>query len=259
MAIQKKTEKEIEILREGGKRLAAALFEVVDMIVPGVRTDELDTRAEELLSHGDDRPAFLNYTPSDASRPFPASVCVSINDEIVHGIPNENPRTLKEGDIVSLDMGLVHNGLITDSSYTVPVGEVSDEAQMLLKATQEALNAGISTARGGSRVGDISAAIEAVGRSYNLGIFPTLVGHGVGYELHEEPYIPNIGRAGTGPILEPGLVIAIEPMFSLGSDAIKTLDDGYTYATKDGSLSAQFEHTIVITEEEPIILTQRPV
>lgn len=258
MAIQTKTKEEIEILKEGGARLASALYTIVDAVKPGIRTDELNERAHALLIQDGDAPAFLHYTPRGVERPYPASICVSINDEIVHGIPTENPRVLEEGDIVSLDMGLVHKGLITDTAYTVAVGKVGSDVEMLLKATQEALEAGIAAARGGNRVGDISAAIEAVGRSYGVGIFPELVGHGVGYALHEDPYIPNVGKAGTGPLLEPGTVVALEPMFSLGSDEIKELEDGYTYATADGSLSAQFEHTIVITEGDPLILTKRP-
>lgn len=251
-----KTKEDIEKLRKGGKRLAFVVSEVSKIVKPGVSTDELNDLAHKLITDKGDRPAFLNYTPHGAKRPYPASMCISINHEIVHGIPNEDPAILKEGDIVSLDTGLTHNGLITDHAITVPVGEVSKDVKRLLQVTREALMTGIKQARAGNRVGDISAAIESCAKKNNLTVIEGLAGHGVGYDVHEEPFVPNSGRAGTGEILKPGMVLAIEPMFSLGGSRIKLERDGYTYSTEDGSLSAQFEHTILITEGEPEILTK---
>ncbi|MEI8249204.1 MAG: type I methionyl aminopeptidase [Candidatus Taylorbacteria bacterium] len=253
--IRIKTKEDIAILREGGKRHAYILKELAAMTKPGVRTSELNTRAEELIREGGDTPAFLNYQPYGAKRPYPAALCVSVNDEVVHGIPNENDRELKEGDIVSIDLGIVHKGLITDAAVTVPVGKVSLECEQLLEATKEALMTGIKAAKGGRRVGDVSSAIERVGVANGYGIVEDLAGHGVGYEVHEDPYVPNIGDPGIGETLKPGMVIAIEPMFNLGSKKVKLDTDGYTYRTADGSVSAHFEHTIVITKSGAEILT----
>lgn len=251
-----KTQEEIAILREGGKRLAFILSELEKMVAPGVSTKALDDRARELALEGGDQPSFLNYQPDGAKRPYPASLCVSINDEVVHGIPNEHPRDLKDGDIVSLDMGIVHKGLITDSAITVAVGKIDDEARQLLKITREALQKGIEAARGGARVGDIGHAIESYTAEYPFSHAEGLAGHGVGYKVHEDPYVPNTGKAGTGIVLKPGMVIAIEPMLNLGTGKIKLDQDGYTYRTRDGKRSAHFEHTIAITDGAPIILTK---
>lgn len=251
-----KTKADIATLREGGRRHAEIMRKLAAMVRPGVTAAELNAYAEKLIAGGGDKAAFLNYKPTGASRAYPASLCVSVNDEIVHGIPNEGDKILKEGDIVSLDLGLVHGGLITDSAVTVGVGKVSEELQRLLAVTQEALMAGIRQAKGGRRVGDISNAIERVGAANHYGIVEELAGHGVGYHVHEDPYIPNYGDAGLGDVLKPGMVIAIEPMFNLGTKEIK-LDkkDGYTYRTADGKPSAHFEHTILITKGLPEILT----
>ncbi len=247
--------KDIAVLREGGQRHALILRELAAMVRPGVTAGELNTRAEDLIKEGGDAAAFLGYKPEGAPRPYPAALCVSINEEIVHGIPNEKEKIIKEGDIVSLDLGLIHNGLITDSAVTVAAGTASKEAQKLLKMTQEALMAGIREAKGGRRVGDISSAIERVGVAGRFGIVEELAGHGVGYHVHEDPYVPNYGEAGRGDVLKPGMVIAIEPMFNLGTHKIKLDKDGYTYRTADGKPSAHFEHTILITKGDPEILT----
>lgn len=250
-----KMKKDIAVLREGGQRHALILRELAAMVRPGVTAGELNTRAEDLIKEGGDAAAFLGYKPEGAPRPYPAALCVSINEEIVHGIPNEKEKIIKEGDIVSLDLGLIHNGLITDSAVTVAAGTASKEAQKLLKMTQEALMAGIREAKGGRRVGDISSAIERVGVAGRFGIVEELAGHGVGYHVHEDPYVPNYGEAGRGDVLKPGMVIAIEPMFNLGTHKIKLDKDGYTYRTADGKPSAHFEHTILITKGDPEILT----
>ena len=251
-----KTPEDIENLKEGGKRLGGVLKAVALEVKPGVSTDHLNTVAQQLIQAGGDKSAFLNYKPRGAKRPYPASLCVSINNEIVHGIPNEQPKILKEGDIVSLDLGLIHNKLITDHAITVAVGKISKDAQKLLDVTKKALELGIAQARAGKKTGDIGHAIESYGMKFNLGIIEELSGHGVGYAVHEEPFVPNIGEPNEGALLKPGMVIAIEPMFTLGTYEIVLEDDGYTYTTSDGSLAAHFEHTIVITDGDPIVVTK---
>jgi methionyl aminopeptidase len=251
-----KTKEDIAILREGGKRHAFILAELKKAVRPGVTTLELENLSAQLIKEGGDKAAFLNYKPYGAKRPYPATLCVSVNDAIVHGIPNENPLTLKEGDIVSLDLGLVHKGLITDSAITVPVGNVDEKAQKLLDATEEALRLGIGAVKAGHHVGDIGSAIARYVRPLGYGIIAELAGHGVGYKVHEDPYVPNIGVKGEGPILQAGMVIAIEPMLNEGSKEIKLDKDGYTYRTVDGKRSAHFEHTIVVTKGGAKVLTQ---
>ncbi len=251
-----KTEEEIQKLREGGKRLATVVAETAKHIAVGVSIETLNEIAHKMIIEMGDRPSFLNYRPQGAARPFPAALCISVNEEIVHGIPNENPHILEEGDIVTLDAGLIHEKLFTDHAITYVVGEVDKETKKLLDVTREALMSGIKEARAGNRVGDISSAIAARAQKAGFKVVKGLSGHGVGYGVHEEPFVPNEGRAGTGELLKVGMVLAIEPMFSLGSPNIKLEKDGYTYTTADGSLSAQFEHTIVITEDGPEILTK---
>lgn len=254
MSVIIKTQKEIEIIREGGKILAEVLAKVAKKAKLGVSTFELDKYAYDLIKEGGDIPAFLNYKPEGAPKAFPASICISVNNEIVHGIPKKD-RILKDGDIVSLDLGLKHKGLFTDHAVTVAVGKISKRDQQLLDATKKALEIGIWAAIGGATVGDIGHAIESfVNRKY--GIVRELSGHGVGIKIHEDPYIPNYGKAGKGQKLIPGMIIAIEPMLNMGSDYITTADDDWTIKTRDGSRSAHFEHTILITETEPEILTK---
>ncbi|MEQ1499824.1 MAG: type I methionyl aminopeptidase [Parcubacteria group bacterium] len=254
--IQLKTKEEIEIMKEGGKRHAYILREVAKKVAPGVSTSLLEDYARKLVSEGGDIASFLNYKPKGARRGFPSALCVSVNNEIVHGIPNEKPTILQEGDVVSIDLGLTHEGLITDSAITVPVGKISPENSKLLKHCEEALYLGIKAARGGSYVGDIGYAIESFVRPLGYGLCEGLAGHGVGYKVHEDPFVPNSGQPKRGEKLVPGMVIAIEPMITLGTDEIVLGSDGYTYKTKDGSNSAHFEHTIAITDGDPIILTK---
>ncbi|MEK7463839.1 MAG: type I methionyl aminopeptidase [Patescibacteria group bacterium] len=251
-----KTKDDIQKLREGGKRHAEILQALKAMVKPGISAKELDNEARRLIFEGGDVPAFLNYQPSGAPRPFPASLCVSVNDEVVHGIPNEKEKILKEGDIVTLDLGLVHKGMITDAAITVPVGKIQKELEDLLEVTEKALHVGIKAAKGGKKIGDIGEAIERLGVAHKYGIIEELSGHGVGYHVHEDPFVPNYGEAGKGETLKPGMVIAIEPMFNLGSRHIFLDSDGYTYRTKDGKPSVHFEHTILITKGEPEILTK---
>ncbi|MBU6231247.1 type I methionyl aminopeptidase [Patescibacteria group bacterium] len=250
-----KTKEEIAILREGGKRHAAILRELASMVKPGLRAQELEDRARGSITAGGDSSAFLDYQPAGASRPYPAALCVSVNDEVVHGIPNEGEKILQEGDIVSIDLGLVHKGMITDAAITVPVGQVSADLQKLLEITKKALMAGIKAAKGGKRVGDISSAIQREAIPYGYGVVEELSGHGVGYKVHEDPFVPNFGEAGKGEALTPGMVLAIEPMFNLGGKEVELGPDGYTFRTADGSPSAHFEHTVVITKSGAEILT----
>jgi len=245
-------------LIEGGKRLGGVLAEVAKRVVPGVSSAELNELAERLIREKGDAPAFLGYTPDSATRPYPAALCVSINDEVVHGIPNESPRALEEGDIVGLDLGLTHKGFIVDSALTVPVGRAGDISRKLMTATAEALEAGIAAAQIGNHVGDISHAIETSLKSAGFSAVRELGGHGVGERVHEEPFVPNTGHAGTGPELVEGMVLALEPIANEGKAAIVLSADGYTYRTKDGSRSAHFEHTILIEKDGTLVLTRRP-
>jgi methionyl aminopeptidase len=258
MSIIIKTKEEIEILREGGKRLATVLYKVKDKVAPGVSTKELDTYAEKLIRDMGDEPAFLNYRPAGASSPFPATLCVSVNDEVVHGIPKKD-KILKEGDIVSLDLGLKHKGMFTDMAITVPVGEVAESSKKLMEATEKALHVGISAAVGGNTVGDIGHAIEEFVKSRKenkYGIVEVLSGHGVGRRIHEDPYIPNFGKPGKGEKLVPGMVVALEPMLNTGTKNVTIDEDDWTFRTADLKRSAHFEHTILITEGEPELLTK---
>lgn len=250
-----KTKEDIQILREGGKRHREILEVLKAMVKPGISARELDEKAQAMIAEGGDIAAFLNYQPRGAHRPFPAALCVSVNDEIVHGIPNETEKILKEGDIVTLDLGLVHKGLITDAAITVGVGKIAPELEKLLETTRKALMQGIKAAKGGAHTGDVGEVIERAALAAKYGVVEELSGHGVGYLVHEDPFIPNYGEAGTGEVLQPGMVIAIEPMFNLGSRHVILDSDGYTYRTKDGKPSAHFEHTILITKGEPEILT----
>lgn len=253
MSVIIKNKKQIEIIREGGKILAKVLVETAKIVKPGISTYELDKYAHDLIKKEGGISAFLNYRPEGAKTAYPASLCVSVNNEIVHGIPNKK-RILKEGDIVSLDLGLKHKGLFTDHAVTVPVGKISKRDAELLRDTKKALEIGIWAARGGNTVGDIGHAIESfVNRKY--GIVRELAGHGVGVAIHEDPYVPNYGKARSGQKLIPGMIIAIEPMLNLGSSDIISMPDGYTIKTADGTRSAHFEHTILITEGDAEILT----
>ena len=255
MKVRLKTKEELVTMREGGRRHAAILAELASRVAPGISTLTLEEEALRLIREYGDRPAHLGYTPRGASRPFPAALCLSINDEIVHGIPNENIRVLKDGDIISIDLSLEHEGLITDSAVTVGCGVLSDESKKLLEVTREALVRGIEKAISGNTTGDIGYAISKVVRSTDFSLAEGLAGHGVGFEIHEEPLVPNFGEEGSGTRLVLGMVLAIEPMVNIGSGEIKESRDGYTILTLDGSRSAHFEHTVAITEKGNIILT----
>jgi methionyl aminopeptidase len=255
MSIIIKTPEEIEILREGGRRLAIIISKVKDMIKPGISTLDLDKYAEKLIKDMGDYPAFLNYKPEGADTAYPASLCVSVNEEVVHGIPKAD-KILKEGDIVSIDLGLKHKGLFTDHAITVGVGEISNSSKKLIETTEKSLYVGISAACNGNRIGDIGNAIESFARPHKYGIVEVLSGHGVGKEIHEDPFIPNFGKKGTGAKLVAGMVIALEPMLNMGTKNVVLEKDGYTFHTADRKKSAHFEHTILITEGEAEILTK---
>jgi methionyl aminopeptidase len=250
-----KTPEEIEIIREGGKRLATVLYKVKEMVKPGISTWELDKYAEKLIKEMGDYPASLHYLPEGADSPYPASLCVSVNNEVVHGIPKKE-KILQEGDIVSLDLLLKHKNLFTDMAITVSVGEVSGASKKLLEVTEKALQVGINAAQVGNKIGDIGHAIESFVRPHRYGIVEILSGHGVGRAIHEDPYVPNFGKANTGAKLVPGMIIAIEPMLNNGTKNVVLDEDGWTFRTADGKKSAHFEHTILITEGEPEILTK---
>jgi methionyl aminopeptidase len=247
--IQLKSSREIELMALGGKILAASVEMLRGAVHPGMSTWELDKQAEEFIrSHDGATPAFKGLYG------FPGSICVSINDEVVHGIPSKK-RILQDGDVVSIDVGVGYRGFFTDSAVTVPVGTVDAETQRLLAVTQEALGSGIAAARPGNHVGDIGAAVQAVVERAGFSVVRDLVGHGIGTEFHEEPQVPNYGKPKRREKLVPGLTIAIEPMVNAGGAGTKTLADRWTIVTLDGSRSAHFEHTVAITDSGPRILT----
>jgi methionyl aminopeptidase len=246
--IELKTADEIERIREASLIVHDILREAAMMIAPGVTTAEIDRMAEERTSERGALPAFKGY------RGYPSVICISINEEVVHGIPSPK-RVLREGDIVGLDFGVVYNGYFGDSARTVPVGKVSAEAERLLQATEESLGRAIAAAQPTGRLGDVGAAVQTFVEARGFSVVRKFVGHGIGRQLHEEPKVPNFGTAGTGERLRPGMVLAIEPMVNEGSPDIRVLDDGWTAVTADGRLSAHFEHTIAITEDGPKILS----
>lgn len=252
------TSEEREGIIESGRRLGAVLEKVAVAAVARVSTDTLNELAEKLIRDGGDEPAFLGYSPERAMRPYPATLCVSVNDEVVHGIPNEAPRILQDGDIVALDIGLIHKGFITDTAITVAIGNVDAETRKLMDTTKQSLEAGIKAARPGNRVGDISHAIESAFDGSGFSIVKVLGGHGVGAHVHEEPWISNIGHPGTGEELTEGMVLALEPIANAGKAAVVLAPDGYTYRTRDGSKSAHYEHTILIEKDRTLVLTRRP-
>lgn len=249
-----KTESEIQRLKKGGPILARILREVASSVKPGVTTKALDELASRLIAEAGCTAAFLGYQPESADRPYPASLITSVNDEVVHGIPGD--RVLKEGDTIALDLGINFEGVFLDHAITVPVGAIAPTHERLLSITKSALAEGIAAIVPGATVGDIGYAIEQYVKPHKLGIVRDLSGHGVGRAIHEDPYIPNYGKRGKGASLTPGMVIAIEPMLTLGSEEVILMHDGYTLKTADGSRSAHFEHTVLITEEGAEILTQ---
>ncbi len=253
--IKSKTKREIEIMKEGGKILAGVLDSVIKKVKPGITTGELNEYAEELIDRSGGTASFKNYDAPWAPHPYPAALCISVNDEVVHGIPSE--RILKDGDIVGLDCGLEYKGLFTDMARTVAVGKVSKEAYKLIDTTQDALMAGIEALAPGIKLSEISKIIQDKVEKAGFSAVKQLVGHGVGYKAHEDPQIPNyVGGSFPEVILKSGMCLAIEPMVNVGGWEIETLEDGWTIVTKDGSLSGHFEHTVAITDEGYEILTQ---
>lgn len=247
-----KTKKEIDFIRESCKIVAETLRLVVSNIRPGIKTIELDRIAEEYIASNDAKAAFKGYSQA-GSYDFPASVCISIDNEVVHGIPGE--RVLMEGEIVSIDVGVLKNGYFGDAAVSVGVGEVSSEKKRLLEVTEKSLYKGIEEARIDNRVHDISYAVQKYVEANGFSVVKDLCGHGVGKFLHEEPAVPNYGSRGTGPKLKKGMTLAIEPMVNMGSYKVKTAKDGWTVITDDGLPSAHFEHTILISNGSPEILT----
>lgn len=240
-----------------GALLAAALDAVSAAAAPGVTTGELDRLAEETLRAGGGIPAFKGYTPAGgAVIPFPGTICASVNDEVVHGIPG--PYELAEGDILAIDIGVVLDGWVADTARTVGIGEVDDVSRRLMESTQAALVAGIAAVKAGGHVGDIGEAVQRVVEGDGFSVIRSLVGHGVGRSMHEEPQVPNFGAAGTGTRLDEGVVIAIEPMVNVGGPEVVLGPDGWTVTTRDGSRSAHFEHTVAVTASGPRILTLQP-
>lgn len=256
MAIRLKTPEEIQTLREGGRRLWGVLQALVREVQPGVSAAAIDRLAEELLSADGGKPAFKNYRSPGGRKAFPASVCISVNHEIVHGAPLAS-KIFRAGDVVKVDAGLSWGGLITDAAVTVVVPPVDPEKARLVKATKDALDAAIRAVKPGVRVGEISAAIQRVADRAGFTVVKELAGHGVGYGLHEDPYVPNEGSAKEGPVLEVGAVIAIEPIFSTGGWHLKAGRDGFALESKDGSLAAQSERTVAVVPEGCLVLTGR--
>ena len=242
-----KSKREIELLKEAGHIVYLTHQYLRPHIKAGIKTIELDRLAEDFIRSKGATPSFKGYEG------FPYTLCISINDEVVHGFPSE--RTLKDGDIISIDIGACYKGYHGDSAWTYQVGEISSEAKYLLEHTEKALYEGIKQAKVGNRIGDISAAVEKYATKHNLGVVKELVGHGVGTSVHESPDVPNYGKEGTGPKIKDGMVIAIEPMLTSGSPDIYVEDNDWTVVTDDGSLSAHYEHTIAVTNDGVIILT----
>jgi methionyl aminopeptidase len=237
-------------MREAGKINAAALEAVREAIRPGITTAELDRIAEAVIQKNGAIPAFKGYP---GAYPFPATTTISINDELVHGIPSE--RRLQDGDIISIDCGTIHKGFVADSAFTIGVGEITDEARRLLDVTENALSLGIELMRPGNRIGDVSAAVQEWVERNGFFVTKEYSGHGVGRDMHEGPSVPNYGTPGRGMALRPGVTIALEPMVLVGTDATRVLPDQWTVASADGSLTAHFEHTIAVTEGDPVVLT----
>ena len=248
MSVTIKSAREIELMREAGRLLAEVHDELAAFIKPGISTKDIDKLGEKLIRDRGCIPNFLNYNG------YPASVCVSVNDEVVHGIPNKN-RILQEGDIVSLDAGLIYKGYHSDAARTYGVGTISKEAQQLIDVTRQSFFEGIKYAKAGNRLHDISNAIAAYAESFGYGVVRDLVGHGIGTALHEDPQIPNFKQHRRGMKLMPGMTLAIEPMINAGTWEICWLDDDWTVVSEDGSLSAHYENTVLITDGEPEILT----
>jgi methionyl aminopeptidase len=249
MSIPIKNAREIEKMRAACRVAGVVLDRVTDLVRPGISTGEIDRAAADYIADAGCKSAFLGY------RGFPGNICISVNEEVVHGIGG--PRKIQYGDIVKLDIGVIKDGWVGDTATTVPVGVIDNKVQRLLNATEEALRIAISAAGDGVRLGDICASVEEEVVANGFSVVREFVGHGVGRKLHEEPQIPNFGRRGSGPKLKPGMTLAIEPMVNMGTGTVKILEDGWTVVTADRKPSAHFEHTILITKGEPEILTWR--
>ncbi len=245
--ISLKSKREIEIIRQAAEILKQVFVKVQPAVVPGVTTEELDRIAETTIHQAGGQPAFKGY------RGFPKTACISVNEEVVHGIPG--PRRLKKGDLVSLDIGTKVDGYFADAARTWPVGEIDEKKRVLIDTAREALEAGLAAYKSGSRIGDLSEAIQQLIESRGFGVVRDYVGHGIGRAIHEEPQVPNYGRRGHGPKIEPGLALAIEPMVTEGHYAVETLEDGWTVVTKDRKWASHYEDTIVFTENGTINLT----
>lgn len=243
-----KSPEEIRLMRPACKAVAKTLRKLRGIVRPGISTKDLDDFANKCLKEIGAKPGFLNYNG------YPATLCVSVNEEIVHGIPSSS-RILEEGDIVSMDMGAIINGFYGDAAITVPVGRISGGAAKLIEVTERSLEEGLSVVRAGIRLGDVSSAIGSYAREHGMSVIEEYTGHGVGRRLHEDPSIPNFGHPGTGPVLKVGMTLAIEPMLAIGDPDLIILEDGWTAVTEDGSYAAHFEHTVAVTENGCEILT----
>ncbi len=248
--IELKSSREIGLMRRGGHILAEVMDRLRDSVKPGMSTLEIDEDVETFITARGAKPAFKGY------RGFPATVCISINEEVVHGIPSAH-RRVKEGDIVGLDLGCIVEGYYADCAFTLAIGDVPPKVQQLLDVTRESLDQAIQECRPGRRLSDVSHAVQVHVERHGFAVVRAFVGHGIGRALHEDPQVPNFGDPGRGPQLRPGMVLAIEPMVTMGSWEVKVLDDGWTAVTRDGSLAAHFEHTIAVTDAEPEVLTSR--
>jgi methionyl aminopeptidase len=249
--IELKSEKDLEKMRRAGRLAGRVLAELAKAVEPGITTKDLDRLAEKRIREAGAIPTFLGY------RGYTATICASVNEEVVHGIPSAK-KVLRDGDILSIDIGATLDGFVGDTAATYPVGKISNDRQALLDVTRESLEKGIAQARPGNRLGDISHAIQAHAESRGYGVVREFVGHGIGRQMHEEPGVPNYGQPRTGLRLEAGLVLALEPMVTAGHWKVKVLDDGWTVVSEDGSLSAHFEHTVAVTPAGPEVLTLAP-
>ena len=250
-----KSADELDLMIEAGQIVALAQAKMIESAAPGISTLELDAIAESSIRQMGGVPSFKGYNPG-GSMPsaFPATICASFNEEIVHGIPGD--RKLKEGDILSIDVGAIYGGVHGDSAFTIGIGSISDEATALIEATKDSLDAGIAKVRAGARIGDISNAVQRYAEGLGYHVVRQYVGHGIGFSMHEEPQVPNYGRPGRGPLIRKGMGLAIEPMLNIGTARTKVMQDGWTVSTADGSLSAHWEDTVIITNDGPVITTR---